>query len=53
MILLECNIRINNRFGANYDRSLSTKDIEGAVTNTLISKVVKNKEAAIAQRSGS
>ncbi|KAM3136195.1 hypothetical protein pb186bvf_011654 [Paramecium bursaria] len=40
-------------FGANYDRSLSTKDIEGAVTNTLISKVVKNKEAAIAQRSGS
>lgn len=34
------------RYAADYDRSLLTKDIEGAVTNTLISKVVKNKELA-------
>jgi len=30
----------------NIDYSLYTKDIEGAIPNTLISKVVKNKEKA-------
>ena len=33
-----------------YDRSLCTKDIDGAVTNTLKSKVVKNMELAQAYK---
>lgn len=35
-----------NRLAPDYDRSLNTKDIDGAVTNTLKSKVVKNMELA-------
>ncbi|CAD8170541.1 unnamed protein product [Paramecium octaurelia] len=34
------------RLAQDYDRSLNTKDIDGAVTNTLRSKVVKNMELA-------
>ncbi|CAD8125002.1 unnamed protein product [Paramecium sonneborni] len=38
------------RLAQDYDRSLNTKDIDGAVTNTLRSKVVKNLELAQAYK---
>ncbi|CAD8122280.1 unnamed protein product [Paramecium sonneborni] len=38
------------RLAQDYDRSLNTKDIDGAVTNTLRSKVVKNMELAQAYK---